>query len=308
LEYIKELEAIRTDIPSVVTLGKFDGVHRGHRKLIGRVLELGRQHGYRTVVFTFDISPQVRMGSAKANMLMTNEERRLFLKKMGVDVLVECPFTDQVRNMEAEDFVDQVLCGKLKMACAVVGTDFHFGRGRRGNPEFLRRTGLQNGFSVEILQKEKEGARDISSTYIREELEAGRMEQVNRLLGYPYFICGKIVHGRHKGHSFGYPTINQIPAPEKLLPPWGVYVSRTRIGGKTYNSVTNIGKKPTVKGKEVGAETYLFGCSENLYGQEARVELLSFQRPERKFESVEALIAQLHRDAEEAEEYIRDFS
>ena len=302
MEYVKRLEDIKVKKSGVVTLGKFDGVHRGHRKLIERVLQIGKKEDCETAVFTFDVSPQVRMGSAKAKMLMTNEERRSLLKEIGVDLLVECPFTEAVQNMEAEEFVEKVLIGRLRMKYAVVGTDFHFGRGRRGNPEFLRRMGKEMDFSVEIVQKEKDGSRDISSTYVREELEAGRMENVRRLLGYPFFVSGKIVHGRHKGHSFGYPTINQVPEPEKLLPPWGVYTSRTRVGGKLYNSVTNIGKKPTVRGKELGAETYLFDCDENLYGLEARVELLSFQRPERKFESEQALMAQLRRDAEEAQE------
>lgn len=302
MEYIKKLEEINMKKPGVVTLGKFDGVHRGHRKLIGRVLKISEREDCSSIVFTFDVPPRVRMGAAGIKTLLTNEERRCLLRKTGVDVLVECPFTEQIQNMEAEEFVEDVLIGRLHMAYAVVGTDFHFGRGRRGNPEFLQRLGKQMGFSVEIVQKERDGSREISSSYVREELEAGHMDSVRRLLGYPYFISGKIVHGRHKGHSFGYPTINQVPAPEKLLPPWGVYSSRTRIGGKDYDSVTNVGRKPTVHGKALGVETYLFGCSENLYGQEARVDLLAFQRPERKFESEEALIAQLGRDAEEARE------
>ena len=183
MEYVKRLEDIKVKKSGVVTLGKFDGVHRGHRKLIERVLQIGKKEDCETAVFTFDVSPQVRMGSAKAKMLMTNEERRSLLKEIGVDLLVECPFTEAVQNMEAEEFVEKVLIGRLRMKYAVVGTDFHFGRGRRGNPEFLRRMGKEMDFSVEIVQKEKDGSRDISSTYVREELEAGRMENVRRLLG-----------------------------------------------------------------------------------------------------------------------------
>ena len=175
MEYVKELDHFELNSPSVITLGKFDGVHKGHRKLIGRVKEIGRQKDLKTVIFTFDISPQVRMGAMKASMLMTNRERYNILRSMGVDTLVECPFTDTVRNMEAEEFVRSILIGQLHAAAIVVGADFHFGRGRSGNPEFLRRMGRQCGFAVEVLAKEKDGERDISSSYIREELTAGHI-------------------------------------------------------------------------------------------------------------------------------------
>ena len=303
MEYVKELDHFELNSTSVITLGKFDGVHRGHRKLIGRVKEIGRQKDLKTVIFTFDISPQVRMGAMKASMLMTNRERYNILRSMGVDTLVECPFTDTVRNMEAEEFVRSILIGQLHAAAIVVGADFHFGRGRSGNPEFLRRMGRQCGFAVEVLAKEKDGERDISSSYIREELTAGHMEKVGNLLGNPYFISGKVIHGRHLGHSLGFPTINQIPEPDKMLPPRGVYVSMTKVAGKRYQSVTNIGKKPTVKGKEVGVETYLLQCDQNLYGQDAVVEILSYRRPEQKFHSVEELKAQLRRDVRDAQAF-----
>ncbi len=305
MEYINSIDAIQLHKPGVVTLGKFDGVHRGHQKIIHRVQEMGRQEGYQSIIFTFDVSPQVHMGDRKGQMLMTNRERREILHSMGVDLLVECPFTDQIRNMEAEDFVTDILLGRLGAKAIIVGTDAHFGRGRRGNPDFLLKMGRQWGFHVEIIEKERDGGREISSSYVREELAAGRMEKVNDLLGYPYFISGCVVHGRHLGHALGFPTINQIPDPGKMLPPKGVYISQSRIEGRLYRGVTNIGTKPTVKGKDMGVETHLFDCSQNLYGKAATVQLLSFRRPEQKFSSQDLLVQQLRRDIEDAREYGR---
>ena len=302
--HIKEPGTFESERPSVVTLGKFDGVHRGHRKLLARVHEIARHRGYQAAVFTFSISPQVQMGARKAKMLMTNRERASFLREQNIDLLVECPFTEKIRTMEAGDFVEQILIRRMNTKAVVVGTDFRFGLNRAGTPEFLKRYEEDGVFTVDIIEKEKDaGGRDISSTYIREELEKGAMEKANELLGYPYFVTGEIVHGRHLGHSLGFPTINQVPDPEKMLPPNGVYISRTRVGGKWYQGVSNIGVKPTVNGGKMGIETYLFDCSLDLYGQKARVELLSFRRPEMRFSSIDELKNQMDSDIRAADEY-----
>ena len=307
MRYIHEIREFISDRPCVVTLGKFDGVHRGHRKLLNKVHEIARKQGLSAAVFTFSVSPQVRMGERKLRMLMTNEERASFLLEQNIDLLVECPFTEEIRTMEPGDFVDRILLGRMKTKAVVVGTDFRFGKDRKGTPAFLKSYRDAGAFSLDIIEKEKDTevpeTRDISSTYIREELEKGNMEKVTRLLGYPYFVTGKIVHGRHLGHSLGFPTINQVPDPEKMLPPRGVYISRTRVGGKQYQGVSNIGVKPTVNGEKMGIETYLFDCSLDLYGQEARVELLSFRRPEQKFDSIEELKDQMDADIRNADEY-----
>lgn len=303
MQYIKDVNNYELDGRSVITLGKFDGVHRGHRKLIRRVKELAREMGARTTIFTFDIPPQVEMGARRQKMLMTNAERADFLRDMDTDVLVECPFTEEVRCMSAEDFVKNILLDRLHMQAAVVGPDFHFGRNRQGSAAFLREAGERYGFAVEVVAKEKDEGVDISSSRIRSELECGRIEHVNRMLGYPYFVTGPIVHGRHLGHSLGFPTINQIPDPEKMLPPFGVYISRTAVAGKIYQGVSNIGVKPTVQGHFVGVETYLFDCSLDLYGQEAKVDLLHYRRPEKKFDSIDELKEQMDLDIQAADEF-----
>jgi riboflavin kinase/FMN adenylyltransferase len=303
LEYIQEVEQYTGAERCVVTLGKFDGVHKGHRKLISRVKEIARDHGWKTAVFTFQVSPQVCMGARRPKMLMTNEERREILRELDVDLLFECRFTEKIRSMEPEDFVREILLDRLRVSAVVMGTDFHFGKDRKGDSEVMRQLGEKYGFLVEILPKEKYRGKEISSSYIREELAQGHMEKITELLGQPYFITGEIVHGRHLGHSLGFPTINQIPDPVKMTPPWGVYYSKTLVAGRWYQGISNIGIKPTVGGTAVGLETYLFDCTLDLYGQTARVELLSFRRPEEKFADINELKEQMDRDIQAADNY-----
>ena len=280
MNYIKDIDTFQAEKDSVVTLGKFDGVHRGHRKLISRVLEIAEVQGLEPAVFTFDVSPQAAL---------------------GIRLLVECHFS-ALRDMEAEAFVQSVLAGKMRARHFVVGPDFRFGKGRRGTPEFLKDMGKSLGFQVDILEKEMDRGREIASSYIREELLEGRIEKVNELLGYPYFITGEVIHGRHLGHKLGFPTINQVPPEEKILPPRGVYASRIHVEGAVYRGVSNLGCKPTVHGEYEGLETYLFQCDRDLYGKTAKVELLRFLRPERKFPSVEDLKEQLKCDVKAAEQ------
>lgn len=295
-----EFEALK---PSAVTLGKFDGVHRGHRRLIDRILELGSREGLETVIFTFDVPPQSRLSGEEPQLLLTNGERRDFLRGLGTDTLIECPFVPELIHMEPEAFAREILAGRLKARTVAVGPDFRFGSRRRGTPALLAELGEAYGFSVEILEKVTDAGREISSTYIRETLALGDMERVTELLGRPYSLTGEIVRGRQLGRTIGVPTINQIPPKEKMLPPRGVYASVTEVAGRTYRGITNIGVKPTVQEKFVGAETYLFGCSRELYGETARVELLHYQRPEQRFPSVDALREQLLRDSEQGENY-----
>lgn len=303
MKYITDLKALKYLSPCVVTLGKFDGVHIGHQKLIRLVHEIADQKGWKTAAFTFDVSPQVKLGMRRSCLLMTNEERRARLEKLGLDYLVECPFTDEIKNMEPEDFVRQILVKEMQARALVIGEDFHFGKKRRGDAVLLQKMAEELDLEIHVEPKAQDGRRDISSTYIREELSLGHMEKVTELLGNPYSVKGEIIHGNHIGHTLGFPTINQIPEKIKLLPPNGVYLSRTLVDGREYDGISNVGTKPTVQGEKViGIETHLLFFSGNLYGKEARVQLLSFRRPEKKFESLDALKAQLEQDIRDARE------
>ncbi len=295
------------DRPSVVTLGKFDGMHRGHQKLLNRVLEISQERDFLSVLFTFDVSPAAILKNGGAGMLLTNEERRDILSRSRLDWLVECPFEKSLMHMEAEDFVRDILVEKLRAAVLVVGPDFRFGYQRKGTPELLKQMGTKCGFSVEVLDKETYKDREISSTRIREAVLRGQMEEAAQMLGFPYFLSGKIIHGRQLGRKLGIPTTNLRADGRRLLPPFGVYITRNLIGDRDFGGITNIGTKPTVNGEFVGVETHLFSCNLNLYGENERVELLKFLRKEKRFDSVEQLKGQILADEEEGRQYISGY-
>ncbi len=300
--YSTQVPRLEEGIRSAVTLGKFDGLHRGHQKLIQHIKEEQSQ-GMKAVVFTFDVPPRARILHTPPKFLLTYEERRELAEGMGIDILAECPFTDQLMHMEPEAFVKEYLVDRLHAAYLAVGVDFRFGYQRQGTPKLLQEFGKKYGFVTEIVEKEKLGDRDISSTYVREELEKGNMEKVNELLGYPYFTRGEIVHGRQLGRTIGIPTANLIPPPIKKVPPKGVYITKSVIDGQIYQGITNVGYKPTVKENFLGVETYLFSCNRDLYGQEAEVRFYRYLRPEVKFSSIQELKKQMERDIEKGREY-----
>lgn len=302
--YTTQVPHLEKEVRSSVTLGKFDGLHRGHQKLINLIRrEQGEKN--RSVIFTFDVSPRSYILHSPPKYLLTYEERRELAENLGVDILAECPFTEALMHMEPEDFVKEYLAERLHARYLAVGPDFRFGYQRRGTPELLKELGRTYGFRTEIVEKEKYKGRDISSTFVREELEKGHIEEVNQLLGYTYFTKGEIVHGRQLGRTIGIPTANLIPPVIKKLPPNGVYITESLIQGKTYQGITNIGYKPTVKENFLGVETYLFSCNADLYGQEAEVKFYRYLRPEIKFSSLEELKCQMLKDIEEGKSYFR---
>ena len=302
--YTTQIPHLEKEVRSSVTLGKFDGLHRGHQKLINLIRrEQGEKN--RSVIFTFDVSPRSYILHSPPKYLLTYEERRELAENLGVDILAECPFTEALMHMEPEDFVKEYLAERLHARYLAVGPDFRFGYQRRGTPELLKELGRTYGFRTEIVEKEKYKGRDISSTFVREELEKGHIEEVNQLLGYTYFTKGEIVHGRQLGRTIGIPTANLIPPVIKKLPPNGVYITESLIQGKTYQGITNIGYKPTVKENFLGVETYLFSCNADLYGQEAEVRFYRYLRPEIKFSSLEELKCQMLKDIEEGKSYFR---
>jgi len=282
---------------TVLSLGKFDGLHRGHELLMQTVFSR-KAKGLKAAVFTFDIPPGKAAQGLPAQVITTNGEKQRLFKERGVDYLIECPFTDQIMHMEAERFIEEI-AKRLRVRCVVVGTDFHFGHERRGDYQMLRKYSSTYGYEAVVVEKMQYGGRDISSTFIREELLKGNIGLANKLLGYPYFFHGEVVHGNQLGRTIGFPTVNILPPPEKLLPPFGVYVSRTVVDGRCYGSITNIGKKPTVSGDHAvpaGAETYLYGFDRNVYGKKIRVDILEYVRPEMRFSGTGELKKQLKKD------------
>ena len=288
---------------SAVTLGKFDGIHKGHQKLIKRVLEM-RKQGLASVVFTFGQMPGT-VFYGKGRTILTREERRKHLEAMGVEYMMECPFVPEIIRMEPEQFIEQILVGKLHAKYIAIGPDFRFGHERKGDKHLLKKLSSLYGYDVEVLEKECLDDKVISSTYVRHMLETGEMETVQKLLGYPYFVSGTVVHGHALGRTIGIPTINLLPDDEKMLPPNGVYLTKTVWGQEAYFGITNIGVKPTISGEEAkGIETHLFDFDGDLYDQELNVAFYAYRRNEKKFDSLEQLRAQLSEDVQWGKDYI----
>lgn len=286
-----------------VTLGKFDGLHRGHQLLL-KELESFEQRGLTSVMFTFDYHPGNLFLEKEIELLYTEDEKKELLSRNGPNVLISYPFTEETAAMEPEEFIKEILIGKLDAKAVVIGSDFRFGRKRRGDITMLSEYLLQYGVQLVVCDKVTLDGQVISSTKIRSELRLGHMEAVNEMLGYPYTIMGKVIYGNQLGRTIGVPTVNLLPNEHKLLPPNGVYASITRVNGNVYYGVTNIGFKPTVEDKKLlGVETHMFDFEGDLYGSDIEVELHTFERSERKFSSVTILKEQVEQDIKFTKDY-----
>ncbi|MCR4803959.1 MAG: bifunctional riboflavin kinase/FAD synthetase [Lachnospiraceae bacterium] len=279
---------------TAVCLGKFDGIHKGHRLLISEVVA---HKELKSVVFTFALHPSNLFSNSEVKLIDTFEEKFEKLEKLGIDTLISYPFTAETASMEPEEFVKEVIVKKLDAKLIVVGKDFHFGHKRKGDVSLLKALSDQYGFKVIAFDKLEQEEKVVSSTRIRKEIQNGNMELVEELLGVPYAFEGEVLHGQKLGRTIDMPTINQAVGEHKILPPLGVYVSKILIENKVYYGITNVGKKPTVNGEAVvGVETNIFDFSGDLYGKEVRTELLKFVRPEQKFKNVEFLKKQMYKD------------
>ncbi len=297
----------------MVAIGKFDGVHLGHQKLLSRMREW-RKQGLTAVIFTFDKSPaSVFAPGTQMAELTTRDEKRVLMEEMGADILVEFPMTVRTAATPADVFVRDVLAGQLNAAAIVAGEDLSFGHKGLGDRRLLEEMAQPYGYQVEIVDKLSASAllpgyredTAVSSTLIRGLLEEGRMGEVAALCGRPYSVSGSVIHGKHLGGPVLHmPTINVAWPAGKLAPPFGVHYSQTLLGGKQYASITNVGCKPTVaEDSSVLAETFLYDFEGDAYGKEAQVFFFEYKRPELKFESLELLKEQMRRDIEQGREY-----
>ncbi len=293
MRYMTEIHSYQGEKKSAVTLGKFEGLHRGHQKLIDQVRKYASED-VESIVCAFD------MGKAS---LLTARERRARLESQ-VGTMIACPFTRELREMEAEDFIRQILADQFRAAYIVVGTDFRFGHEKRGDVDMLAKYAKTCGYHLDVIEKERYGSRVISSTYVREALSEGNVELANRLLGYTYQISGRVEHGKRLGRTLGFPTMNVPPEPGKILPRFGVYACEILVDGQCYPGIGNIGVKPTVaEGAKALVEAFAFDFTGEVYGKEATVELRAFERPEQKFGSVEELKARVDADIRFGREY-----
>ena len=293
MKYITGIESYSGQKRSAVTLGKFDGLHLGHQKLIDKIISYASDE-CESIVCAFDMH---------RDSLMTGRERREHLEPK-VDWLIDQPFTKSLREMEAEEFIDRILYKVLRAAHIVVGTDFSFGYGKRGNAALLQEMADQYGYTVDVIEKERYLGTVISSTYIKDALAQGDVKLAERLLGYPYEMTGIVRHGKQLGRTLGVPTMNIEPEKNKILPRFGVYACRVRIDGKWYDAVGNAGIKPTVTDEQRRLlEVFVYGYDGDAYGKEITAQFCEFERPETKFGSVEELKNNVMRDMRYGERY-----
>lgn len=289
---------------TAVSLGKFDGVHLGHRLLIERIIQ-EKSKGLLSVVFTFALHPMSLFSDKELELIDSEAEKIKKLDKLGVDVLISYPFTQETANTEPEEFVRKILVEQLDVKLIVVGSDYRFGKKRKGDVDLLQKLSKQYGYEVIVYEKLKIEEHIVSSTLIRNEIAMGHMEFAQELLGEPFLIEGEVVYGNQLGRTIDVPTMNQLVPEKKLMPPNGVYASRVHIDNQIYHGVTNVGYKPTVtKEKNKGVETHIFDFEGNLYAKTIELELLHYIRPERRFASLEELKKQIQQDSACAREYL----
>ncbi|AYC99785.1 bifunctional riboflavin kinase/FAD synthetase [Neorhizobium sp. NCHU2750] len=287
----------------VVAIGNFDGVHRGHRSVLERALNLAKERGVPALVLTFEPHPRTVFRPDQPVFRLTPAPLKArLLEAMGFLSVIEYPFDREFAGRSAEEFVNSILIDWLGASAVVTGFDFHFGKGREGGPAFLMAAGERHGFSVSLVDAFRdENAEVISSSRIRNLLGQGDVSQAAGLLGYHYTVEGEVIGGQKLGRQLGFPTANMQLAPETELKP-GIYAVRfRRPDGTLYDAVASYGRRPTVT--DNGApllETYLFDFSGSLYGEIGSVSFFGHLRDELKFDGLDPLVAQIRRDEEEA--------
>ncbi|TVZ52502.1 bifunctional riboflavin kinase/FAD synthetase [Dokdonia sp. Hel_I_53] len=283
---------------TVVTIGTFDGVHRGHRKIIKKLNESAHTNGWESCVLTFFPHPRmVLQKDANIKLINTIDERAQLLEELGLDHLVIHPFTLDFSRYHAETFVEEILVNSLNAKKVIIGYDHRFGRNRNANIEDLKRFGKQLGFEVEEISKQEIEDVAISSTKIRKALYSGDIKRANDFLGAPFIINGKVVHGKKIGKTIGFPTANlSVEENYKLIPAQGVYVVQSLINETPVYGMMNVGTNPTVGGKSQTIETYFFDFDEDLYGKSLQIQLLERIRDEKSFKNIEELVAAMKED------------
>ncbi len=303
---VKNITAYKSVKPTVVTIGTFDGVHIGHRKIINRLVNTGKEEGLKSVILTFFPHPRmVLQKDSNIKLINTIEERREILESVGLDYLLIKEFTREFSRLTAEDFVKTLLVDKLNAKKVIIGYDHRFGRNRNADIEDLKKFGDTYNFDVEEISVQDIDDVAVSSTKIRKALSEGDVERANTYLGYNFMLNGTVTKGKGLGRQLNYPTANiKIDEAYKLIPKYGSYIVKANIQEDIVYGMMNIGMNPTVNGDKETIEVHFFNFNKDIYDQSLTIELLKRLRDEQKFASVEALKNQLEKDKETALTYI----
>ena len=287
---------------TILTLGTFDGVHIGHKKILEKLTQNGENGKYQSLVLTFFPHPRmVLQGQSEVKLLTTIEEKTALLEKFGIENLVIHPFDESFSRLTALEFVKTVLVDQFHIHKIIIGHDHRFGRDRTANIDDLITFGKQFDFEVEQISAQEIEAVSVSSTKVRKELKEGNVALANDYLGYNYFLTGTIIKGKQLGRTIGFPTANIKIADEyKLIPKNGVYVVKSIINQKTVFGMMNIGFNPTVEGEGLSLEIHYFDFDADLYDKKVAVSLIKYIRAEQKFDSVDLLMEQLEKDKKTA--------
>lgn len=299
MKIIRDFTENKTLDFTAISLGMFDGVHRGHQTVINCLKEKAQERGYKVGIFSFWPHPRkVINPSLDIKLLTTLEEKKNFFENLGVEYLFLQEFDEKFRNLEAEDFVQDVLVKKLKTKYILIGYNHRFGKDQKGDFMLLKKMGEKLGFEVEQHKAEGIEGVNISSTKIRKALNDGNILEANNMLGYAYTISGKVIHGKKIGRTIGYPTANIDIDESKILPKKGAYVVEVWLDNQFYKGMLSIGTNPTVGGDKMSVEVYILDFSGDIYGKNLIIKFRDFLHEEIKFESLEKLIEKLDEDKE----------
>ena len=285
---------------TIVTIGTFDGVHKGHRKILERLKELKKDTNYHTLVFTFDPHPRKVLFPEQKDLklITTTDEKIALLTEAGVDYVLVYPFSEEFSNTSSDDYIKKILKEKLDVKKIIIGYDHRFGNNREGNIDTLRQYADELDFEVYEISAEDINNINVSSTHIRRAIEGGHIEAANEFLGHPFFISGTVKEGKKLGRTIGYPTANiRVTDEDKIIPANGVYAVTVVIFGKQYNGMLNIGTNPTTDtDNRIKIEVNIFDFSETIYGENIRINFVKRLRDEVKFANLDELTRQLNKD------------
>lgn len=307
MQIIRDLAQARLAAPTVLTIGTFDGLHLGHQALISQLNEAAQKRQAQSAVIAFHPRPKTVLAPHRHpnDYLTTSEERIVLFEKLGLNVLIVIPFSLEFAQTTAYDFM-KLLTDHINLIELWSGHDFALGKNREGNIEKLAELGRIFNYTVHEFEPVLVNGQIISSTQIRQLLLAGDIRQAAQLLGRYPSINGKVVKGVQRGRSLGFPTANLATSPERLLPTNGVYATFIQARGENsrYPSVSNVGVRPSFEGDERTVETYIFDFNENIYGQQMTLEFVEHLRPEKKFNGIDDLMAQIKHDSRQARDIL----
>ena len=295
----------------VIALGFFDGVHKGHGALLRTVAQVADRLGAKPCAFTFDRSPTAAITGQAVPLLSSVEDRVWLMRRYyGIEEVIVAPF-DGMQKMDWQDFVSEYLQKELGCVHVVAGHDFHFGYMGKGNPQRLQEKCRELGMGCDIIQKVEQDGITISSTYIRTLIAQGEVERADQFLGHPHTLTNRVAHGKKIGTTtLGFPTVNLLIPKGVIVPAYGVYATRVWFDGQCRCAVTNVGVRPTVEDNDghVTVEGFILDFDGDLYGHEIRMEFYKYLRPEQCFPSMDALAAEIRRNAQQTRDYFRQLT